>query len=190
MSLRKPFTVVHSSSDLLAMSDEALERVDPLEIDLAVARTIPGCESLDVARYKKVVDEWAERVRSETDRHLSGASRLVAGFAAVLRRNGTRGAQKRHGPRVLWGGRGRGPCIWGQMVVCLHHDRSPGACQGGCACVFGSLGSKAQADCPSSPAGSWGEAGCCVVGRRVMGYRIRSSRVRPGAALSAALRCP
>lgn len=61
---------VVSLNDLLAMSDEALARVDPLEVDLAVARTIPGCESLDVAKYKKTVDEWAERVRSETDRHL------------------------------------------------------------------------------------------------------------------------
>jgi hypothetical protein len=56
--------------DLLAMPDEALERVDPLEVDLAVARTIPDCQSLEVAKYKKTVDEWAERVRSETDRHL------------------------------------------------------------------------------------------------------------------------
>lgn len=61
---------IRSLNDLLAMSDEALEQVDPLEVDLAVARTIPGYESLDVARYKKTVDEWAEQVRSETDRHL------------------------------------------------------------------------------------------------------------------------
>jgi hypothetical protein len=56
--------------DLLAMDDQTLDRADPLEVDLAVARTIPGCESLDVAKYKKTVDEWAERVRAETDRHL------------------------------------------------------------------------------------------------------------------------
>jgi Transglutaminase-like superfamily len=54
---------------LLAMDDSSLDRLDPLEVDLAVARTIPGCEWLDVARYKRVVDEWAEHVREETDRH-------------------------------------------------------------------------------------------------------------------------
>jgi regulator of sirC expression with transglutaminase-like and TPR domain len=57
-------------SRLLSLDDQSLERLDPLEVDLAVARTIPGCESLDVARYKRVLDEWAERVRQETDRHL------------------------------------------------------------------------------------------------------------------------
>jgi len=32
-----------SLADLLAMDDAALDRLDPLEVDLAVARTIPGC---------------------------------------------------------------------------------------------------------------------------------------------------
>ena len=57
-------------ADLFAMDDAALDRMDPLEVDLAVARTIPGCESLDVAAYKKTVDQWAEHVRAETERHL------------------------------------------------------------------------------------------------------------------------
>jgi len=65
-----PSAVVRSLNDLLAMPDEALEQVDPLEVDLAVVRTIPGGESLDAAKYKRTVDEWAEQVRSETDRHL------------------------------------------------------------------------------------------------------------------------
>ncbi|MHC4444554.1 MAG: transglutaminase family protein [Planctomycetota bacterium] len=57
-------------NDLLAMDDHALENIDPLEMDLAVARTTPGCESLDVERYKHTVDRWAEHVRQETDRYL------------------------------------------------------------------------------------------------------------------------
>ncbi|MHC4444558.1 MAG: transglutaminase family protein [Planctomycetota bacterium] len=60
----------YSLNDLLAMDDDALEMIDPLEIDLAVARTIPGCESLDVEGYKQTVDRWAEHVRQETDRYL------------------------------------------------------------------------------------------------------------------------
>ncbi len=59
-----------SLADLLAMDDAALDRLDPLDVDLAVARTIPGCESLDVAAYKRTVGQWAEQVRAETERHL------------------------------------------------------------------------------------------------------------------------
>ncbi len=57
-------------NDLLAMDDAALDRLGPLDVDLAVARTIPGCESLDVAAYKRTVGQWAEQVRAETERHL------------------------------------------------------------------------------------------------------------------------
>ncbi len=59
-----------SLADLLSMDDAALDRLDPLEVDLAVARTIPGCESLDVASCKRTVNQWAEHVRAETERHL------------------------------------------------------------------------------------------------------------------------
>lgn len=61
---------VFTLADLLVMDDAALGRLDPLDVDLAVARTIPGCESLGVALYKRTVDQWAEQVRSETERHL------------------------------------------------------------------------------------------------------------------------
>lgn len=56
--------------DLLQMSADRLEQTDPLEVDLAVARTIPGSEGLDVGKYKRMADEWAEHIRSETVRHL------------------------------------------------------------------------------------------------------------------------
>lgn len=56
--------------ELLALDDAALSRLDPIEADLAIARTIPGCESLDVPRYQRTVDQWAGHVREETNRHL------------------------------------------------------------------------------------------------------------------------
>jgi len=50
-------------AQLLALSDEELERVDVLELNIAVAREIPGCEHLDYQRYKRIVDEWTDDVR-------------------------------------------------------------------------------------------------------------------------------
>jgi hypothetical protein len=58
-----------SLKELLALDDAALNSMDPIEVDLAVARSIPECASLDVARYVHTVDQWAEHIRWETDRH-------------------------------------------------------------------------------------------------------------------------
>lgn len=43
---------------LLDMPGDVLDRVDSLDVDLAVARSIPGCESLDVDLYRRTLDEW------------------------------------------------------------------------------------------------------------------------------------
>jgi len=45
----------------MALSDEQLERIDVLELNLAVARQIAGLEKLDYARYRRILDGWAEQ---------------------------------------------------------------------------------------------------------------------------------
>lgn len=60
---------------LLALSDEDLSRLDPLLVNLIVAREIPGLESLDVPRYSAVVDDWAARI----SRGLAAAEPMEAG---------------------------------------------------------------------------------------------------------------
>lgn len=50
---------------LLALSDAELERVDVVELNLAVAREIPGLEDLDIPKYQRIVDTWAAAIRHE-----------------------------------------------------------------------------------------------------------------------------
>jgi len=50
-------------ADLMALSDAELEKVDILEMNIAVAREIPGLENLDYGHYRKVVDAWTDRFR-------------------------------------------------------------------------------------------------------------------------------
>lgn len=59
--LPKPLEQV-TSADLAGMSDKALARLDPLVMNLIVARGIPGLESLDIPKYAKTVDEWASTI--------------------------------------------------------------------------------------------------------------------------------
>src|SRR5262249_14831064 len=44
---------------LLAMTDKELARVDPLEMNLLVARGIPSLAHLDIRHYQDLADEWA-----------------------------------------------------------------------------------------------------------------------------------
>jgi len=53
---------------LLACSDAALARVDPLVMNLLVAKSIPSLADLDIARYQKMADQWAEGIRSRLPR--------------------------------------------------------------------------------------------------------------------------
>jgi hypothetical protein len=57
---------------LLACSDAELGQVDPLVMNLLVAKRIPGLADLDIARYRKLADQWADGVR----RRLPGAERV------------------------------------------------------------------------------------------------------------------
>lgn len=59
-----------SYHELLALSPEALAEVDIALVNLVCARGLPGAEGLDIPAVLTRLDEWAERVRSETERHL------------------------------------------------------------------------------------------------------------------------
>ena len=58
-----------SISEALGLPSDALNRVDIAELNLLCAQGLPGSESLDVEACLKTLDQWTERVRSETNRH-------------------------------------------------------------------------------------------------------------------------
>jgi hypothetical protein len=45
--------------ELVAMPDEQLRRVDPLVMNLVVAKGIPNLADLDIGRYQQLRDQWA-----------------------------------------------------------------------------------------------------------------------------------
>jgi hypothetical protein len=54
--------------DLLSMTPNQLQTVDIAVINLDCAKGLPGAENLDVPAACKELDDWAEHVRSETER--------------------------------------------------------------------------------------------------------------------------
>jgi len=56
--------------ELLAMTPEQLRQVDIAEMNLVCARGLPGTEGLDIDKCLAKLDEWAAKVKFETDRHL------------------------------------------------------------------------------------------------------------------------
>jgi hypothetical protein len=60
--------------DLLAMSDAELTQVDVARMNLLCAVGLPGAEGLNIDACLARLDEWAARVRSETERHLYRAT--------------------------------------------------------------------------------------------------------------------
>jgi len=58
--------------ELLAVADAELARVDPLAMNLLVAKSIPSLAHLDIRRYQQRADEWAE----ETRKRLPGAEEV------------------------------------------------------------------------------------------------------------------
>ena len=59
-----PTAASHRSvAQLIALSDAELEKVDIVEMNIAVAREIPGLEKLDCAAYRKIVDGWTDQFR-------------------------------------------------------------------------------------------------------------------------------
>ncbi len=49
---------------LLALSDDELRRADVVEMNLLVAKSIPSLADLDIPRYQRLADEWAEAIRA------------------------------------------------------------------------------------------------------------------------------
>ncbi len=65
-----PGAAMSSHYALLAMSDEDLSAVDVAMMNLLCARGLPGTERLDQSVVLRKLDQWAEHVRLETERHL------------------------------------------------------------------------------------------------------------------------
>ena len=56
--------------DLLQMTPEQLASVDIAELNLLCATGLPGGENIDISRCLRKLDEWATKVRADTERHL------------------------------------------------------------------------------------------------------------------------
>jgi hypothetical protein len=66
----KPVLTLDSHFDLLAMSPDELAKVDLALMNLLCAKGMPGAEDLDIPAALAKLDEWAAKVKSETERHL------------------------------------------------------------------------------------------------------------------------
>jgi hypothetical protein len=61
---------VKSLDELLRMPPEQLAQIDIAEMNLLCATGLPGAESIDIAKCLARLDDWAEHVRSVTERHV------------------------------------------------------------------------------------------------------------------------
>lgn len=61
---------VTSLSQLLALPEKKLADVDVASMNLLCAEGLPGSEILNVNKCLKMLDSWARRVKTETDRYL------------------------------------------------------------------------------------------------------------------------
>ena len=66
----QPASQVRTLDDLLKMTPEQLAKVDLAEMDLLCATGLPGAGNLDVQHCLARLDEWANKVAYETQRHL------------------------------------------------------------------------------------------------------------------------
>lgn len=64
----------HSYYDLLALTPEELGKVDIAVVNLLCAQGLPGAEKLDIPPILAKIDEWADKVKAETQRHLYRAT--------------------------------------------------------------------------------------------------------------------
>lgn len=65
---------VANLAELLALPPEQRAEVDIAEMNLHCAEGLPGAENLDIDACLAMLDRWAERVRTETERHLYRAA--------------------------------------------------------------------------------------------------------------------
>jgi len=71
-----------SARDLVAMSDADLTAMDPLVMNMIVARGVPELADLDMARYVGLVDAWAQRIGVGIRIGESDAARASPAYAA------------------------------------------------------------------------------------------------------------
>jgi hypothetical protein len=55
-------SAVNDYCELLNYTDAQFSRVDPLVMNLLVARGLPGLDSLDIVRYERMADSWAKEM--------------------------------------------------------------------------------------------------------------------------------
>ena len=65
VSVKQPAT----SAELLALKPELLSAVDIGVMNMLCAQGLPGAEDIKVADYQATLDQWAQHVKSETDRN-------------------------------------------------------------------------------------------------------------------------
>ena len=63
-SYSSPDTGRRTVAQLMALPDAELEKIDIVEMNIAVAREIPGLENLDYAKYRQIVDGWTAQFRA------------------------------------------------------------------------------------------------------------------------------
>jgi hypothetical protein len=63
-----------TAADLAAMPDAELEKLDPLVMNLIVARGLPGLATLEIPSYVATVDDWARQI-DEGNRRLEPISK-------------------------------------------------------------------------------------------------------------------
>jgi len=63
-------TTFETLSKLLATPADKLGQLDIAVFNLLCAQGLPGAETLDAAQHLAVLDSWAQRVKTETERHL------------------------------------------------------------------------------------------------------------------------
>jgi hypothetical protein len=56
--------------ELCEMSDDELRHQDIAVLNLRCAERLPGSDALDIPKCVQTLNEWADHVRSETNRHL------------------------------------------------------------------------------------------------------------------------
>lgn len=65
VSVKQPTTL----AELLALKPETLSAVDIGVLNMLCAQGLPGAEDIKIADYQATLDQWAQRVKSETERN-------------------------------------------------------------------------------------------------------------------------
>jgi hypothetical protein len=58
----------YTVAELMALTDSEIERIDPIVMNLTVAKGLPECVDLDIPKYVATVDEWAIAVAEKNAR--------------------------------------------------------------------------------------------------------------------------